>query len=196
MGLFNFGGIQYLIVGLGNPDKKYQNTRHNAGFMAIDAVADGCHVSIDRQKFKGLTAQVTLAGEKCLLLKPTTYMNLSGQAVVEAMQFYKIPPERVLVFVDDISLDLGKLRIRRKGSHGGQNGLKNIGQLLGHDNFTRVKLGVGQKPHPDYDLADWVLSTFSAQDQKTLKPTLDNCLEIATLFVKGDLDRAMNRFNS
>lgn len=197
MGLFNHaGGIQYLFVGLGNPGPKYEKTRHNAGFQALDQIADSCHTTIDRVKFKGLTAQVTLGGAKCLLLKPTTFMNLSGESVVAAMQFYKIPPERILVFFDDISLDPGKLRIRRKGTHGGHNGIRSIIEQLGRDDFPRVKLGVGKKPHPEYDLADWVLSTFTSDEQKQLQEVLKLAPEIATLFIQNQLDRAMNRFNT
>lgn len=188
--------ISLLIVGLGNPLPKYQNTRHNAGFEAIDAIAKEAGVSVDRVKFKGLTARISLGSADALLLKPTTYMNLSGEAVAEAARFYKIPPERILVFCDDISLDCGKLRIRRKGSAGGHNGLKNIIEQLGSSDFVRVKLGVGQKPHPDYDLAAWVLSTFSSQDQKKMEEAYSKSLDIAKAFAQGTLDRAMNRFNS
>lgn len=197
MGLFHREtGIQYLFVGLGNPGPKYEKTRHNAGFQALDRLADSCHATIDRAKFKGLTAQVTIGQCKCLLLKPTTFMNLSGEAVVAAMQFYKIPPERVLVFFDDISLEPGKLRIRRKGTHGGHNGIRSIIEQLGRDDFPRVKLGVGKKPHPDYDLANWVLSTFSPNEQKQLEDALAQTPEIAALFTENKLDRAMNRFNA
>ena len=188
--------IRTLIVGLGNPLPKYQNTRHNAGFAAVDAIAGEQDVRIDRVKFKGLTARISLGGEDCLLLKPTTYMNLSGESVAEAARFYKIPPERILVFCDDISLDCGRLRIRRKGSAGGHNGLKSIIEQLGSSDFTRVKLGVGQKPHPDYDLSAWVLSTFSKEDQQKMEDAYAKANTIAELFVKGQLDRAMNRFNS
>ncbi|MBC8610839.1 Peptidyl-tRNA hydrolase [uncultured Ruminococcus sp.] len=200
MGLFSkkpiSGGVEYLIVGLGNPDRKYENTRHNAGFMAVDVIAAENHCSVDRLKYKSLTGQCTIAGHKCLLMKPTTYMNLSGQAVVEAMNFYKIPPERVIVLFDDISLDVGKLRIRRKGSHGGHNGMKNIIYLSGKDTFPRIKIGVGKKPHPEYDLADWVLSAFRAEEQKLLAPVLQYCAEAVALMVEGKTDQAMNQFNS
>jgi len=190
------GPIRYLIVGLGNPLPKYQNTRHNAGFLALDALAKEANTTIDRMKYKGLTARVTIAGEDCLLLKPTTYMNLSGESVAEAARFFKIPPQNILVFSDEIALDCGKLRIRRKGSAGGHNGLKNIIEQLGSSDFTRVKLGVGQKPHPDYDLAAWVLSSFSKEEQKKMEEACGKSYEIAEFFIKGQLDRAMNRFNS
>lgn len=190
------GPIRYLIVGLGNPLPKYENTRHNAGFQALDAIAEQEHTKIDRAKYKGLTARVTIGGEDCLLLKPTTYMNLSGESVGEAARFFKILPENVLVFCDDVSLPCGKLRIRRKGSAGGHNGLKSIIQHLGSEQFVRVKLGVGQKPHPDYDLADWVLSTFSKEEQKQMQESYQKAADIADYFVKGQLDRAMNAYNS
>lgn len=193
---FAAGGIEYLIVGLGNPERKYENTRHNAGFLAIDAIIHRFGVTADRLKFKAMTGQCIIAGKKCLLMKPTTYMNLSGQAVVEAMNFYKIPPERAVILFDDISLDVGQMRIRRKGSHGGHNGMKNIIYLSGSDQFPRIKIGVGKKPHPDYDLADWVLSAFKADEQKALLPVLEHCAEAVELMVTGKTDEAMNRFNS
>ena len=144
------GPVDFLIVGLGNPGKEYDNTRHNAGFMAVDRIAGELGVKIDRLKFKSLCGDGMLAGHRVLLMKPSTFMNLSGQAVQEAAAFYKIPMERVLVFLDDISLEPGHVRIRRKGTDGGHNGLKNIIYLTGSDQFPRVKIGVGAKPHPDY----------------------------------------------
>lgn len=188
--------MDYLLVGLGNPDKKYENTRHNAGFMAIDNIANKLNVNVDRVKFKALTAKVNIDGKDCLLMKPITYMNLSGESVVEAMNFFKVPIENVIVFYDDISLEPGFVRLRRKGSHGGHNGIKNIIALTGKNNFPRVKIGVGKKPHPDYDLADWVLSKFTDNDKKELNKVLDNCLEISTLLVNNNMDKAMNKFNS
>lgn len=188
--------VDYLLIGLGNPDKKYENTRHNAGFMAIDNIANKLNVTVDRVKFKALTTKVNIDGKDCLLMKPTTYMNLSGEAVVEAMNFFKVPIENVIVFYDDISLDPGLVRLRRKGSHGGHNGIKNIIALTGKDTFPRVKIGVGKKPHPDYDLADWVLSKFTDNDKKELNKVLDNCLEISSLLVNNNMDKAMNKFNS
>lgn len=190
------GGVQYLLVGLGNPDRKYENTRHNAGFMAIDHIAKQFDIPVNKIKFKSLVGTGVIGGEKCLLMKPSTYMNLSGQAVVEAMNFYKIPIEHVVVFFDDISLEPSFLRIRRKGSDGGHNGIKNIIYLTGKDTFPRVKLGVGKKPHPDYNLADWVLSSFTPAEQKKMEESLQKCPEIAELIVSGKIDRAMNLYNS
>ncbi len=190
------GPVEYLIVGLGNPDSKYQNTRHNAGFLAVDRIAEKVGVSVDRLKYKALTGTATIEGKRVLLMKPQTYMNNSGEAVQEAMSFYKIPMEKVLVIYDDISLDVGKMRIRRKGSDGGHNGIKSIIQLCGSDTFPRVKVGVGKKPHPAYDLADWVLSRFTEQERKDLSPVFDNCVDSAKLILSGQLDKAMNQFNS
>lgn len=189
------GPVEWLIVGLGNPDKRYENTRHNAGFHALDAIAAGCGAQVRRLKFKAVVGDGMIAGKRCLLMKPDTYMNLSGQAVVEAMQFYKLPIERVLVFFDDISLSPGSIRIRRKGSDGGHNGIKNILYLTGRDGFPRVKLGVGAKPHPDYDLAAWVLSSFTDGECRQMQEAWDRCPEIAELIVGGKIDLAMNRFN-
>lgn len=186
----------FLIVGLGNPDAKYENTRHNAGFMAIDRLAEKYHTTIKKAKFHGLTGEVEIAGKRCLLLKPLTYMNLSGQAVSEAAQFYKIKPENILVYSDEIALDPGKLRIRRKGSDGGHNGLKNIIQCIGANTFPRIKIGVGKKPHPDYDLAAWVLSRFGKDELTALSSALDQTVESTELIVAGKTDEAMNRFNS
>ena len=190
------GPVDFMIVGLGNPGKQYENTRHNAGFLAVDTIAQKHHTDIKRIKFKGLVGECSLGGKKALLLKPSTFMNLSGQSVREAMQFYKLPPEKVLVIFDDINLEPGKLRIRRKGSDGGHNGMKNILYLSGSDQFPRIKLGVGKKPRPDYDLADWVLSRFTGEEQKALDTALENAAAAAELIVKGDVDRAMNLYNS
>ena len=190
------GPVEFLLVGLGNPGKQYELTRHNAGFMALDRIAQKHRGEIRRIRFKGLTGECSLGGRKVLLLKPSTYMNLSGQSVREAMQFYKLPPEKVLVFFDDINLEPGKLRIRRKGSDGGHNGMKNIIYLSGSDQFPRVKLGVGKKPHPEYDLADWVLSRVTKKELEDLDAALDNAAAAAELIVRGDMDRAMNLYNS
>ena len=189
------GPVEFLLVGLGNPGKQYELTRHNAGFMALDRIAQKHRGEIRRIRFKGLTGECSLGGRKVLLLKPSTYMNLSGQSVREAMQFYKLPPEKVLVFFDDINLEPGKLRIRRKGSDGGHNGMKNIIYLSGSDQFPRVKLGVGKKPHPEYDLANWVLSRFTKKELEDLDAALDNAAAAAELIVRGDMDRAMNLYN-
>lgn len=189
------GSVEFMIVGLGNPGKQYEGTRHNAGFMALDAIAEKHHGEVKRVKFKGLTGECRIAGKKVLLLKPSTFMNLSGQSVQEAMKFYKLPPEQVLILFDDINLEPGKLRVRRKGSDGGHNGMKNIIYLAGSDQFPRVKIGVGQKPHPEYNLADWVLSRFSKADMEALAPALENAAKAAEVIVSGDIDKAMGLFN-
>ncbi len=188
--------VEYMVVGLGNPDKKYENTRHNTGFICIDKVAEKFGVSINRIKFKSLVGEGTINGKKVLFMKPQTYMNNSGQAVVEAMNFYKIPAENVVLLFDDISLDVGKMRIRRKGSDGGQNGVKNIIYLSGKDTFPRIKVGIGKKPHPEYDLAKWVLSKFNGEEVKLIDKMAENCCEAVPLIINGEVDKAMNRFNS
>lgn len=190
------GGIRWIVAGLGNPGREYEQTRHNAGFGALDAIAKECGTAVRRLKFKALVGEGVIAGQRCLLMKPDTYMNLSGQAIQEAMSFYKIPSERLLVFFDDISLPPGKLRIRRKGSDGGHNGIKNIIYLTGKDTFPRVKLGVGAKPHPDYNLADWVLSRFGKEDLAAMEEVWKVCPKIAEMILSGEIDAAMNRFNS
>lgn len=188
--------VEYMVVGLGNPDKKYENTRHNTGFICLDKVAQKFGANVNRIKFKSLVGECTIGGKKVLLMKPQTYMNNSGQAVVEAMNFYKIPPENVVLIFDDISLDVGKMRIRRKGSDGGQNGVKNIIYLSGKDTFPRIKVGIGKKPHPDYDLAKWVLSKFSNDEIKLIDKMADNCCEALPYILEGNVDKAMNLFNS
>ena len=190
------GGITHLVVGLGNPDKKYLNTRHNAGFIAVDEIAASLGTAIDKKKFDALVADVTLAGERVLLMKPQTYMNLSGVAVEKAASFYKIPPEHVIVLFDDISLDVGRVRIRRKGSAGGHNGIRSIIDYLQSDNFPRVKIGVGERPNPNYDLADWVLSTFKEDEKKAIREVASHCREIVELMLAGNVDKAMNLYNS
>ncbi len=189
-------GVEYIIVGLGNPGKEYETTRHNAGFMAVDAIAKEYLTDIKKLQFKALTGKASIAGHGCLLLKPQTFMNLSGQSVVAAMNFYKVPAENVIVLFDDISLEPGHLRIRRKGSDGGHNGMKNIIYLSGKDTFPRVKLGVGAKPHPQYNLADWVLSHFKKEEMEGLQKAIERCPEIVKLIVDGKMDLAMNRHNS
>ena len=189
------GSVEYLLVGLGNPGKEYEGTRHNTGFMAIDKIANDAGVKLDRLKFKGLCTSATLGGKKVLLLKPSTFMNLSGQSVTEAMRFYKLPPEKVIVLFDDISLPCGHLRIRRKGSDGGHNGMKNILYLSGSDQFPRIKIGVGEKPNPHWDLADWVLSHFSTDEMKLMDESTKNAAAAAALMVNGKIDEAMNRYN-
>jgi PTH1 family peptidyl-tRNA hydrolase len=189
------GKIEYIITGLGNPGMQYENTRHNAGFMSVDKLAESLGVKIDKMKFKGLYADVSINGVRCLLLKPTTYMNNSGESVTQALDFYKLSPDRLIVIYDDISLEPGKLRIRRKGSHGGHNGMRSIIDLLGSDEFPRVKVGVGKKPHPDYNLADWVLGHFSKEDSVLMADSTANTCEAVKLLVQGKTDEAMNKFN-
>lgn len=191
----NSGGASWLIVGLGNPGEKYENTRHNVGFQVVDELAERQNAPVQKLKFKALTNLLTISGEKVLVMKPVTYMNLSGEAVRPAADFYKIPPERILVISDDTALDLGKLRIRTKGSAGGHNGLKNIIQHLGTDQFPRVRVGVGQKPHPDYDLADWVLGKFQGEAKKVMDEAVKRAADAVECVLKEGADRAMNRFN-
>jgi len=186
---------EYLIAGLGNPGREYEHTRHNAGFLFLDALAERMQVPVTRLKFQSLSADGELAGQRCLLLKPQTFMNNSGQAVREAAAFYKIPPERILVVYDDISLAPGVLRIRRKGSDGGHNGIKSILYHLESDQFPRIKLGVGQKPHPDYDLAAWVLSRFDDSDRALLNQAIERACDAAESIVTGRIDEAMNRYS-
>lgn len=189
------GTPEFLVVGLGNPEAKYDNTRHNAGFMAIDYIAQKTGCRVNQLKFQSLYGMCELEGKKVMLMKPSTYMNRSGEAVREASQFYKIPPEHIIVIFDDVSLDVGKMRIRRKGSDGGHNGIKSIIYQTGSDQFPRIKIGVGKKPHPDYDLAAWVLGHFSEEDQKALVPVLDHSYEAVQQIIAGKIDRAMNLFN-
>ena len=188
------GGVKFIIAGLGNPDRKYENTRHNAGFIAVDAIAEKCGVSIDRLKYKSYCATAEMGGQKVLLMKPTTYMNNSGQALVEAMNFYKIPPENCIIIFDDISLDVGKLRIRRKGSDGGQKGMRSIIYLTGSDAFPRIKIGTGAKPE-GWELADWVLSRFSESDRKLINEAGQKAYDAAGLIISGSIDKAMNKYN-
>ena len=189
------GSVSWLLVFLGNPGPKYDCTRHNAGFMAGDALAKKLGVGISRLRFKALTAACEINGEKALLMKPQTFMNLSGEAVGEAARFYKVPPEHVLVVSDEISLPLGKLRVRPKGSAGGHNGLKSIIASLGSDAFPRVRIGVGAPPHPDYDMADWVLSVFRNQDLEDMLTAASQAAEAVITYVTDGPERAMNRFN-
>lgn len=186
----------FLIVGLGNPGDKYTHTRHNAGFLTVDLMADKLGFEIKQLKWKALIGQCTLEGARCLVMKPQTFMNNSGEAVRDCAAFYHIPPERIVVIYDDISLDVGKLRIRRKGSDGGHNGIKSILYLLNSDQFPRVKVGVGKKPHPDFDLSAWVLSRFTGGEEKILLQTLEQAVQAVTLIVQGKTEEAMNRFNS
>ncbi len=188
--------FDYMLVGLGNPGTKYENTRHNAGFICLDVVAEKYGVIINKLKFKSLMGEGRIEGKRCLFLKPQTFMNLSGEAVRDAASFYKIPPEKIIVIFDDISLDPGKLRIRRKGSDGGHNGMKNIIYHLNSNEFPRIKVGVGAKPNPEYDLADWVLSRFSQSEAKEMKKAAENVVGAVEIMVTGDIDKAMSRYNS
>ncbi len=185
----------WLIVGLGNPGREYEKTRHNAGFRAIDRLAEKLNCKIDKAKFQGLYGQVNYNGVKLLLLKPQTFMNLSGRSVLQLSAFFKVPPQRIIVMFDDISLDPGRLRVRADGSAGGHNGIKSIIQEVGSQAFPRVKIGVGAKPHPDFDLADWVLSTFSANEEKALLPALDRAADAALCVIDHGVPEAANRFN-
>lgn len=188
-------GVEWLLVGLGNPGDKYDNTRHNVGFAAIDQLAEELKVPVQKLKYRALTQTVELGGAKVLLMKPITYMNLSGEAVGEAARFFKIPADHVLVLSDDVSLPVGKLRIRKGGSAGGHNGLKSIIQHLGTDQFPRVKIGVGEKPHPDYDMADWVLGKFTGEDLKTITQAIQRAGKAAECYIHDGPDKAMNKFN-
>jgi len=190
------GAPEFMIVGLGNPDRKYEFTRHNAGFLCVDMLAQKHGFTVKKLKFRSLLGDAVIGGHRCLILKPQTYMNLSGEAVREAAAFYKIPPERILVLFDDISLDVGKLRIRRKGTDGGHNGVKNIIYHLASDKFPRIKIGEGKKQHPDYDLADWVLSEFKKDEEAPLKSALENACAAVELLLDGETDKAMNLYNS
>ena len=185
----------WLIVGLGNPGKEYERSRHNAGFRAIDILSENLGVKIDKLKFQGLYTQVNYKGGKLFLLKPQTYMNLSGRSVLQLSAFFKIPPQRIIVMFDDISLEPGRLRIRANGSAGGHNGIKSIIQELGSQEFPRVKIGVGAKPNPEYDLADWVLSSFSALEEKALGVSLKNAADAALAIIDQGVPEAANRFN-
>ena len=186
---------EWLVVGLGNPGERYENTRHNVGWRALDELAEIAGVPVQKLKYKALTNTCTIGGSKVLLMKPITYMNLSGEAVGEAVRFFKLPPERVLVLSDDVSLPVGKLRIRRSGSAGGHNGLKSIIQHLGTDAFPRVKIGVGGKPHPDYDMADWVLGKFPPAEQKLIDEMVQKAAQAAAYYIKEGPVQAMGKFN-
>ena len=189
------GGAGWLLVCLGNPGDKYENTRHNVGFMVADEIAERQKKPIQKLKFKALTNLFTISGEKVLVMKPITYMNLSGEAVRQAADFYKISPDHILVVSDDTALAMGRLRIRLKGSAGGHNGLKNIIQHLGTDQFPRLRVGVGEKPHPDYDLADWVLGKFQGEDKKAIDAAVKRAADAVECILSEGLDRAMGKFN-
>ncbi len=185
----------WLIVGLGNPGANYARTRHNCGFRALDILADKLGCKVDKGKFQGLYGQCSYDGKKLLLLKPQTFMNLSGRSVLQLSAYFQIPPQRIIVLFDDISLEPGRLRIRGDGSAGGHNGIKSIISELGSQDFPRVKIGVGAKPNPDYDLADWVLSSFSALEEKALVPALERAADAALCILSHGIAEAANRFN-
>ena len=193
--LFRKPSAGWMLVGLGNPGMKYECSRHNVGFRAIDLLCRERGCRADRLRLKAMTGFCELSGQKVLLVKPMTYMNLSGQAVRPLADYYKIPPEHILVIFDDVSLPVGKLRIRPDGSAGGHNGAKSLIAELGTQSFPRIRIGVGEKPHPDYDLADWVLSSFSPQEEKMLEPVLERAVEAARTVIEVGVQQAMNRFN-
>ncbi len=193
----DFGtGIDFVIVGLGNPGIEYEKTRHNAGFICVDYIAEALGVKIDKFKHKAYYAQADFNGKKVLLVKPQTYMNLSGEAMVGLLNFFKVDTQNMLVICDEISLPVGKMRIRRKGSDGGQRGMRSIIDLTGKDDFPRIKVGIGEKPNPNYDLAKWVISKFSDDEMKLLtSEVVKKVYSAAELIVKGQIDKAMNQYN-
>lgn len=193
--LFQKGSVSWIVVGLGNPGASYDHTRHNIGFRVMDMLAESLGVKINRSRFKALTATASIGGQKVLLMKPQTFMNASGLSVEPASAFYKVPPERILVIFDDISLPIGKIRIRGDGSAGGHNGLKSLISALGSQNFPRIKVGVGAKPHPDYDLADWVLSKFSAKEEKDLAPALEHAASAVEDVLRSGTEKAAGKYN-
>ena len=190
-----FTSETWLIVGLGNPGKEYTRTRHNCGFRALDILADKLGCKVDKGKFQGLYGQCNYRGKKLLLLKPQTYMNLSGRSVLQLSAYFNVPPQRIIVMFDDISLEPGRLRIRKDGSAGGHNGIKSIISELGSQDFPRVKIGVGSKPTPEYDLADWVLSSFSALEEKALVPALERAADAALCILEHGVPEACNRYS-
>lgn len=192
---FNNSNIDFIIVGLGNPGIEYEYTRHNAGFLCVDYIADKLGVKIDKFKNKAYYTTADFDGKKVLLVKPQTYMNLSGEAVVGLLNFFKVDTDKLLVISDDISLDVGKMRIRRKGSDGGQKGLRSIIELTGKDNFPRIKVGISKKPNPNYELAKWVLSKFKDDELKELENIKENVYSAAKLIINDQIDKAMNKFN-
>ncbi len=193
---FSKGGAEWIVAFLGNPGLKYNGTRHNAGFMTADAMEKKLGVSINKMRFKALTQTVELGSHKVLLMKPQTYMNLSGDAIAQAAKFYKVPPERVIVVSDETALPIGRLRIRRGGSAGGHNGLKSIIARLGTDQFPRIRLGVGAPPHPDYDMADWVLAAFRGQDAADMETAAKKAADAVECYITEGAERAMNKYNT
>ena len=192
---YSAGSPEFMIVGLGNPGREYEYTRHNAGFLTLDRIAVEQNTEIKKLKNKALIGDTVIGGHRCLLVKPQTFMNNSGEAVRDISVFYKISPEKIIVVFDDISLPCGKLRIRRKGTDGGHNGIKSIIYHLNSDNFPRIKIGIGAKPHPDYNLADWVLSTFSKEDMEELMKAIQKAVDVLPDMLDGNIDKAMNKAN-
>ena len=185
-----------IIVGLGNPGTKYETTRHNVGFMTVDLLMKQNDSDFNKHKFEAVFGECNIGKSRVLVVKPETYMNNSGKAVTQIAAFYKIPLDRIIVIYDDISLDVGKIRMRRNGSHGGHNGMKDIIELMGDNNITRIKIGVGQKPHPDYNLADWVLSKFPEGDKENLDAALLKATKAAKEIMSKGIDSAMNKYNN
>lgn len=188
--------LDFIIVGLGNPGMSYENTRHNVGFMAIDYILSQCDSKTEQEKFQAKCCFTTIDEKKILLMKPSTFMNLSGEAVIDAMDFYKVPTEKIIVIFDDINIAPGKIRIKRKGSDGGHNGIKNIIFLTGQETFPRIKIGVGNKPSPQWDLADWVLSHFKEDDLQRVNEAIKNTYESVKLILSDKINEAMNKYNS
>ena len=193
--MFGRNKESWLIVGLGNPGSQYSGTRHNCGFRVMDILAEKLDCKIDRLKYQGLYGQTTFNGKRLFLLKPQTFMNLSGRSVLQLSAYFSIPPQRIIVVFDDISLAVGKLRVRADGSAGGHNGIKSIINELQSQSFPRVKIGVGANDNPERDLADWVLSTFSALEEKALKPALENAADAALRIISDGVPQAANKFN-
>ena len=189
------GPIEYIVAGLGNPGAQYEKTRHNAGFLAMDYLAEKYGARIDRAKFKALVGETTIAGKRVLLMKPQTFMNSSGEAIAEAARFYKCPSEKIIVISDDFLLDVGRLRVRRNGTHGGHNGLKSIQRELSTTEYPRIRIGVGQKPHPDYDVIDWVLGNFSSEDLKQISARFESLSQGLEKILSSDVDGAMQICN-
>ncbi len=185
-----------LVVGLGNPDSEYENTRHNIGFDAVDLLCEKFGATPFRLKHKALISECKIKNKRIMVAKPQTYMNLSGQSVGEISRFYKIPLENIIVIFDDISLDVGNIRIRRNGTHGGHNGMKNISEHLSSNDIARIKIGVGKKPHPEYDLKDWVLSKFKTEEMENKEKALCKAVLAVEEMVTGSIDKAMNKYNS
>ena len=190
------GKPEYIIAGLGNPGIQYEKTRHNAGFLAIEKLCEIFQFETKKAQFKSMVGQTIIGDKVCLVMKPQTYMNNSGEAVTAAMDYYKIPPENVIIIYDDISLEPSKIRIRRKGSHGGHNGMRSIIELSGSEDFPRIKIGVGKKPHPQYNLADWVLSKFTDDEMKLMDEAFEKAVLSVELMVSGKINEAMNKYNS